>query len=247
MIKSSRPYQQLAVLYDAVMEHVNYKQWARYVLALIDKYGAGNAALCDLACGTGTLVQHLTGRKRFVIASDLSPAMLRVAAGKRPSRSVFLCAADFTAIPFRTSAFDAVFILYDSINYLQSKAEILNLFREVGRILKPGGLLVFDAVLPYVCREIFDGYEEVRFLSDALGYRRESWYSDEEKVQYNRFQIFSNGRVFEELHRQRIWSLAEWREILAKNSFLHLQAIHGDFTFRDVRPKSERAHFILKK
>ena len=247
MIEKARPYQQLAILYDTVMEHVNYKQWARYVLALIDKYGAGKQTVCDLACGTGSLLPYLAGRKRRVVGCDLSLSMLRRAKEKFSGQNVPLICADFRAVPLAESVCDAAVILYDSINYLHSGEEILNLFGEAARILKPGGVLVFDAVLPYVCREVFDGYEDVRFLSSDLGYRRQSWFDRQEGVQYNRFQIYANGQVFEELHRQRIWTLSEWREIIEKNRSLNLQAIHGDFTFRNVRPKSERAHFVLRK
>lgn len=67
--------------------------------------------LLDLACGPGAMTRAAGGFVRRVVACDLSPAMLRVAAleARRAERLVPpRVAADAVALPFRTDSFDLV-------------------------------------------------------------------------------------------------------------------------------------------
>jgi ubiquinone/menaquinone biosynthesis C-methylase UbiE len=67
--------------------------------------------LLDLACGPGAMARAAGGFVRRVVACDLSPAMLRVAAteARRAERRVpARVAADAIALPFRDASFDLV-------------------------------------------------------------------------------------------------------------------------------------------
>jgi len=244
--KQIKPYERLAPFYDGLMEHVDYKQWARYIRALLQTYRRRVVDVADLACGTGSFLRHFKKKKLHLYGCDRAQNMVRLARQKANNSPFHWACCDFLHLPFGDNRFDAVLILYDSINYLLTREEVQALLSEVYRVLRPAGLFVFDAVLPFICREVFDGYNEVHFFDDEHGYERISWFDEEHHLQYNRFRLYDQKEIYEELHTQKIWRLDEWQKILAHTPF-YLQAVHGDFTFRDVRDKTERVHFVLQK
>ncbi len=241
-----KPYDRLAPFYDRLMEHVNYKQWARYIGVLLQTYHGRVIDVADLACGTGSFLQRFKKKKRRLYGCDRSQSMVLLAQKKLRTAGIQWACCDYSHLPFAENEFDAALILYDSINYLLTESQVQALLNEVRRILRPAGLFIFDAVLPFICREVFDGYNEVHFFDDDHGYERRSWFDEENHVQYNRFRLYNQKEIYEELHKQKIWRLEEWQKILTDAPF-YLRAVHGDFTFREVRDKTERVHFILQK
>lgn len=241
-----RPYERLAPFYDRLMEHVNYKQWARYIEELLKTHHGQVSRVVDLACGTGSFLQRFKRKKRSLYGCDRAHNMVRLAKQKAKNAAVTWACCDFLSLPFKQNEFDAALILYDSINYLLTQGQVRQLLYEVYRVLRPGGLFIFDAVLPFICREVFDGYNEVHFFDDEHGYERSSWFEEDRQMQYNRFRLYDQNEIFEELHKQKIWRLDQWQNMLADAPF-YLQAVHGDFTFQDVRETSERVHFVLLK
>jgi len=85
--------------------------------------------LIDLGCGDGTLLRLAPARK---VGLDLSLEGLHRVPGEIPS----VCAdLDAARLPFRDACADAVTLL-DALPYVESP---VRLFREVARVLKPGG------------------------------------------------------------------------------------------------------------
>jgi SAM-dependent methyltransferase len=91
--------------------------------------------LIDLGCGDGALLRLAPSRK---IGLDLSVIGL----GRVPAGIPRVCAdLDSPWLPFRDTCADAVTIL-DALPYVESP---LRLFREIARIVKPGGRLIASA------------------------------------------------------------------------------------------------------
>jgi SAM-dependent methyltransferase len=137
-------------------------------------------------------------------------------------------------------------VLYDSINYLIESDDVLRLFSEAARILKPNGRFIFDAATPFVCETAFRDYEEKDVSPQGFPYVRRSWYDAEQKIQYNHFTIRFNGQHIEETHQQKIRSLREWRKLLAESP-LQLVAAYGGFGFKPAQKTAERIHFVCEK
>ncbi len=238
------PYSALALYYDQVMEHVNYHQWANYVKILFRYSNRSVHRVGDLACGTGSLLRFMKGFKRQAFGFDLSLPMLKRA--QKKLLKVPLTCADFLHLPLKPLSLDAALVLYDSINYLHAETEILQFFSEVHLSLRSGGILIFDIVTPHLCSTVFKHYEEQGMLDEDNRYERKSFFIEEQQIQVNQFKIWINGRIYEEEHRQKIWDLDHWQELIKKSPF-KLVKIFSNFTLNPAHEKSERAHFVLIK
>jgi SAM-dependent methyltransferase len=98
----------------------------------------------ETAAGTGIvtrLLRDLLPADAHLTATDLNPPMLAVARGKfRPGERVEFHPADATALPFPDGAFDAMACQFGVMFFPDKDAS----FREVRRVLAPGGRYVFS-------------------------------------------------------------------------------------------------------
>jgi len=95
----------------------------------------------DLCCGTGSLLKILGENGFEAVGVDLSPHQLRFARRNAPGAT--LVRADVRSFDLPGS-FHVVTALFDSLNYLLTKRDLLAVFRRTRRHLAPGGLFVFD-------------------------------------------------------------------------------------------------------
>lgn len=137
----------------------------------------------DVGAGTGATTRELMRRwpKARFVAVDIAPAMLPIARRRAPWRRPLRClGADVEALPFAGDSFDVVF----SNLTLQWVVDLDSAFREVQRVLRPGGVFMFSSFGPDTLRELraawseADGYSHVnRFIDmhdvgDALARAR---------------------------------------------------------------------------
>lgn len=95
----------------------------------------GPAPVLEIGVGTGLVALGLQQRGRTVIGVDLSAGMLAKASGRLPGP---LIQGDVCALPFRDGSLTNVV----SVWMIQAVADPLALFREVFRVLRPGGRLL---------------------------------------------------------------------------------------------------------
>ena len=106
--------------------------------------GAGHGLILDLGCGAGPLSAVLVRRGYEVIGVDSSAAMIRLAR-KRVPRTKFV-RGSIATVTLPTC--DAAVAIGEILNYLASPAELLRVLRRMFVALRPGGVFVFDALLP---------------------------------------------------------------------------------------------------
>ena len=70
-------YETLAKMYDALMDDVNYQEWADYIDAMLQKNGCPGKRLLDLGCGTGNISIPLAQKGYQVTGVDLSADSVR--------------------------------------------------------------------------------------------------------------------------------------------------------------------------
>ena len=63
MLSDMVPYSQLALYYDRVMNHVDYKKWAKFIKTILSHYYQTPKNIVELACGTGAIFKYLKSDK----------------------------------------------------------------------------------------------------------------------------------------------------------------------------------------
>lgn len=242
----NQPYAELAKIYDRVMNHVKYDEWAEYILSIFHHFEIHVNSILEIACGTGNLSVFLLKHGYDVTGMDLSPAMLEVAVDKFKDNGMpqKLFAADMTSIPLKNK-FDAVLCLYDSLNYLKDPADFKKAIEEASTVTKGGGLFIFDVCTLLNSQIFFSNKSMFEDLGD-IKYERKCRFCESENIQENTFIIEYNGKRFVERHLQKIYKLDEVREIISGSSF-NIREIFDDLSFNRGTESSERVHFVLQK
>jgi len=131
----------------------------------------------DVATGGGHTGAALAGRCGRVIASDLTPSMLREAralAAEHGAGNVVFTAADAEALPFRDASFDRVTCRIAPHHF----PDVRTALAEMARVTRPGGRIgVIDSVVPGEpsLDAFLNGIEKVRDPSHVRSYRMEEW------------------------------------------------------------------------
>lgn len=244
--RRAKPYTRLAEIYDYVMRHVDYVQWADYIEAVFARHDLAPSRVLDLACGTGSMALELRKRHYRACGADGCREMLDVAEDKsrKAGRNVEFFhrnLLDLSDLP----RFEAALCLYDSINYLMTIEDVALALREVHRILLPNGIFVFDVCTETNSLRYFRRLTD-RDSGDGFTYVRESFYRN--GVQFNRFDIRFNqtDESVEEEHRQRIYALSDLLTALDQSPF-SLEGTYDGFGFRGPDRNSDRVHFVLRK
>ncbi len=154
-------YDKFAPLYDFSVRPV--RKLRRRVVEL-SRAGA-DAAVIDVATGTGEQARAFGEKCRKVVGVDLSEAMLRVARAKGPLPNVTYVQANATHLPFDDASFDIASISFALHEMPASVREAV--LHEMVRVAKPHGTLV---IVDYGLPKSFLGrhavYGLVRFYED---------------------------------------------------------------------------------
>lgn len=117
-----------------------------FAAAIAELAPATGQTVLDAGSGTGRaipLLRRAVGATGHVIAVDLTPEMLRVAAGKGRAALGALLLADALRLPLRAGCVDAV-LAAGLLSHLPDPAEAL---AELARVTRPGGgLAMFHPV-----------------------------------------------------------------------------------------------------
>jgi SAM-dependent methyltransferase len=136
-------YDAFAYAYDRALGHRFFKA-ARVLLdRILETYPTPKRTHLDLACGTGLAVEHFTANGWRSVGLDLSLPMLQVAR----SRTSRIALADLRALPLRRR-FARITCLYDSLNHLLDRDDLLAAFRAMRAVMDLDSLLLFDVNHP---------------------------------------------------------------------------------------------------
>ncbi|MCE4946773.1 class I SAM-dependent methyltransferase [Streptomyces albulus] len=106
----------------------------------------------DLCCGTGSVLHELKQAGYAVTGLDQSPQMLGLAR-QRLGDGTALIHAQLPDIPVPDAAMDAVCSTGAALSYTPGEAELTRILLAVHRVLRPGGVLVFDVLSRHMITE----------------------------------------------------------------------------------------------
>lgn len=174
--KARAVFARVARKYRDSADHINAED--REILLSRMGLAAAHLAL-DVATGGGHTAVAASTQVRRVVASDLTPEMLRESralAAERGRRNISFVAADVEGLPFRTGAFDHVLCRIAPHHFPDIEAAV----REIVRVAKPGGMVgIIDSVVPDdpALDAFLNGVERVRDPSHVRSYRIDEWIS----------------------------------------------------------------------
>ena len=247
--KKVDPYSSLAQIYDYVMSHVDYKRWAKYLDTLFALDQIYPKAILDIAGGTGSMAWYLFQMGYGIAMFDSSAAMVFEAQRKFSGRNyqIPMWIGDMRRFSVNKK-FEGIICNYDSMNYLLTEEEWVDVFACVTLSLSKGGLFIFDICTELNSLKNFENYKD-QDSGPGFYYKRKSTYSKTEKLQTNEFKISyfaGNRQNYREVHIQRIYSLDEIIALIEKSG-LETIGMFEDFTLKTASEKSERVHFVLQK
>jgi len=136
----SHQYDSIADTFEKAIEEGNKTSKDAMRSMLPDVFGK---TVLDIGCGDGTDAYfYLQSGAIFVAGLDASKELLEKA--KQKHQGVIFHYGLFEKIPFEDSKFDFVFSKYA----LMTSSELLPVFLEVNRVLKPGGTFMFLVTHP---------------------------------------------------------------------------------------------------
>lgn len=184
-------YDQIADAYANNLDYPHTKEYLQYLdRVLNDLVGEQSLGTCaEICCGTGEAFDLYHAQIDTGIGIDISTAMLSYAKKKHPKHLHFI-QGDATALPLQSNSFDTVIIL-GGIHHVPDRQ---NLFKEVYRVLRPGGKFIyrepvsdfwlwkFLRTIIYRISPILDHdteapllYNETVPLLDNVGFERGEW------------------------------------------------------------------------
>jgi SAM-dependent methyltransferase len=135
-----------ANLYDAMYAEKDYARECDTVEKMFARYADGVRTVLDLGCGTGNHALQLASRGYAVTGIDRSMQMLAIARAKADDADADVC---FIAGDVRYAdaqgPHDAALMMFAVLGYQHDNADVRAAFANTRRMLRPGGLFIFDA------------------------------------------------------------------------------------------------------
>ena len=224
----SSAYGAFAYAYDKALGERFFRSARKILVTLLERYPAAVKTHLDLACGTGLTMEFLASRGWKSTGVDASFPMLAVAR----ERAHTLVAGDVRSLPLR-GTFARITCLYDSLNHLKSRADLVAAFRSVRKVMSHDSLFFFDMNHPDIYPEIW-GMKEP-FVASGPGYHLEIATSFRRRDAIGRALVTGwampvPGRRVEihETHEQRAYTEREIVESLGDASLAPVEVIDFD-------------------
>lgn len=206
--------------YLELYAHRDEQEARRQVAFFRDRFGDVAGVILDLACGTGRHLTELNGEGFAAAGCDLSFTLLRTGIDEYGPLPV--ARADMRALPFCSNSFGGLVNFFTSFGYFATEEENLDVVREMARVLRPGGVFLFDYL--NVDREL-EGLVERESLDTPRGrVEIERWFDPRDRS-FNKRITIGQKRFLE---RVRGYDLGEITTMF-NSSGLSIDEAFGDF------------------
>jgi len=244
-------YTSFAHAYDIFMSDIPYQEWCGYICGILEEYGIADGLVLDLGCGTGNLTGLLEQKGYDMIGVDMSADMLEIAREKQAvsNLNILYLLQDMREFELYGTV-RAVVSICDSLNYIMSEAELLQVFRLVNNYLDPGGIFLFDLNTIYKYRDLI-GESTIAENREQCSFIWENMYYEDEQINEYDLTIFQEEepglyRKFEETHFQKAYSLKTVQKLLVEAG-MQFETAYDAFTKEPPNEKSERIYIIARE
>ncbi|MFZ3576477.1 class I SAM-dependent DNA methyltransferase [Virgibacillus sp. DJP39] len=246
-------YQQMAKLYDKLMDAAPYDQWDEITREILNQASISVNQIVDLGCGTGQITTRLAQSGYQMVGVDYSVDMLSYAEQRASEQNLSIqwINQDIRYTEGIIEA-DAVISYCDVINYITTEEDLNLVFANVADMLKDDGIFIFDIhSLNHVEQDMVN--QTFATVDEDLS---SIWFCSpgEDSGEMNHdltFFVKTDGdsySKFEEYHHQKTFSVGIYQTLLEQNGF-QIKNIYGDFSLNeeDVHEETERIFFVAEK
>ena len=178
-----------------------------------------NAAVVDLACGTGSAALSAAARGARVTGVDITPELIARAAHKDGGGSVTWVAADASDTGLPGGSFDAA-VSNMGIVFVEPAAQVA----EIARLLRPGAVVAFSAWVRADDNPLFDPIVAVLGAPPDSGFSPDQW-GDPDIAAARLAADFDDITVQSGLHTWEFASQTEAMTFVVDESPMHLTVL----------------------
>lgn len=245
-------YQQMAFLYDQLMEDAPYDKWVAFTKEMIRKSGKNIESISDLGCGTGEITLMLAQEGYQLFGVDYSAHMLTYAEQKSRSENfpVKWIHQDLRTLEGLTDL-DAAVSFCDVINYITTEDDLRKVFKNVAQSLKLGGLFMFDIhsidhVTEHLTNNSFtDVTDDMALIWECVAGENPG-----EMHHDLTFFVLEDDKYhrMNEYHHQHTYPVEMYEQLLIEAGFKK-PVIYSDFSSENEKlaKKAERIFFVTEK
>ena len=244
-------YSQFALVYDSLMNDVDYKARSAYLLKLFKKFDKKPTLLLDLACGTGGFSNEMARKGIEVIGVDMSEEMLSAArenSAYAGTNVLYLCQKAEELDLYGTV--DGAICCMDSLNHITNIKDLKKAFKKVSLFLEKDCLFIFDLNTEYKHQHILGDNTFVIEQEDIYCVWQNEF--DEKnsttEITLDFFVEQENGAYdrYSENFCERAYSKEQISEILSESGFTTV-AVYGDMTEKEPEETTDRVVYIVRK
>lgn len=219
----SEAYGAFAYAYDKALGARFFNAVRNLLDRTLDRHPTPKRTHLDVACGTGMTVAHFRRNGWKSTGVDASLPMLQLMNGG--------VAGDMRRLPFRRK-FSRVTCLYDSLNHLLEKEDLVAAFRSIRGVMDDDSLFLFDMNHPEIYPEVW-GLSDP-YVASGSDYHLEiaTTYRKREKIgraNVTGWALIDGKRVaIDEQHLQRAYSEREITDSLAAAGLVPVDVIDFD-------------------
>jgi SAM-dependent methyltransferase len=237
MGKDMKPYEKLSKTYHDHWGNRIINAYISIIKYAVKKYDIKNKNVLDVSCGTGNLLGVLSKMGFICVGSDLSEDMIAIA--KQLYRDIPFFVEDMSSISMRQK-FDIILNTFNSVNYLLSKSDVINMFHSIKKIMLEDGVYILDFGTENLYRKNFEGKYQHNY--SGIIFEQICEYDNENRIAHTKF-IYQDGQ--QEIHEQKAYSRREILEMIDETGFEILDSF-GNFDMSPQDDESLRYVFILR-
>ncbi len=178
-------YQALSRVYDGFFEQDYHEKIVRRYRRILQKFGVADGRILDLGCGTGRLALAFARAGAQVCGVDPDDDMIACAKEKSVDLPIEWRVATLPQVD-GNGDFDAITASLDVVNHITREDQLLDTFCAARRLLRRGGVLVFDINTEKKFREVYGDNSYIFRESGALA----AWENDyDEKREICQFTV----------------------------------------------------------
>ncbi|HLR03824.1 MAG TPA: class I SAM-dependent methyltransferase [Virgibacillus sp.] len=246
-------YQQMAYVYDALMENAPYDKWLTVTEMIFKKENKPIQSILDIGCGTGQMTIRLAESGYQTVGVDISEDMLAYAQFQAQEKHLPI---QWIHQDVRTlevlNGFDAIVSYCDVMNYITTEDELCAVFHNIYNALNDDGIFIFDvhSVAHVHNNMINQTFADVR---DDVAY---IWFCESgdnlgEMYHDLTFFIRDDNNTFEkfsEEHHQRTFKINSYINLLKEAGFEKCK-VYADFDVNNhfEEGSAERIFFSAMK